>query len=220
MFQIKIRLFCRREKWVLTTQGWLLILTFLMVLLIGTVSNIHHFLAVNSPIQADTLVIEGWLEDSNLKTALSEFRERNYQYLITSGIELPRGYYLSQYKSFAELSAATIRSIGFNSNQLIAIPAKSVQRDRTFAAAVAVKDWIEKTNAPIQAINVYSSGVHARRTWLLFQKAFGSKIQVGIIAADDPEYDDLHWWKSSAGVRKVMSEAIAYVYAKVFNSVN
>jgi hypothetical protein len=220
MAQLKIRFFCRRERWVLTAQGWLLMLTFLLVLLTGIFSNIHGFLAVSAPIRADVLIVEGWLEDSNLKTALSEFKTQNYRYLITTGVTLPNGYYLTDYKSFAELSAATLRAVGFDSNQLVAVPAENVKRDRTYTSALAVKSWIDRTHPEIKAVNLYTSGVHARRSWLLYQKAFNSKIRVGIISADDPEYDHDDWWKSSAGVRKVMSEIIAYVYVQLFNRVN
>ena len=59
-------------------------------------------------------------------------------------------------------------------------------------------------------------GPHARRTRLLFQEAFGSKVAVGVIAVPDDAYDPRHWWRSSEGVRDVVGEAIAYVYARFF----
>jgi len=61
-------------------------------------------------------------------------------------------------------------------------------------------------------------GPHARRSRLLFQKAFGKEVKVGVISVEDRDYDPAHWWRSSEGVREVLGEAIAYFYAKFFFS--
>ena len=58
-------------------------------------------------------------------------------------------------------------------------------------------------------------GPHARRSRLLFEKAFGRDTRVGIIALEDRDYDPAHWWKSSQGVRTVTDELIAYGYARL-----
>jgi hypothetical protein len=39
---------------------------------------------------------------------------------------------------------------------------------------------------------------------------------MGVIAAPDQTYDQDHWWRSSNGVRTVLSELIAYLYAVIF----
>jgi hypothetical protein len=44
----------------------------------------------------------------------------------------------------------------------------------------------------------------------------GPGVKVGIISEPNPDYDAAHWWRSSAGVREVIDESIAYVYAKFF----
>ena len=58
-----------------------------------------------------------------------------------------------------------------------------------------------------------SLGVHARRSWFLFEKVFSS-VNVGVIAISPNEYDTSRWWLSSEGVRNVISESIAYLYAR------
>jgi len=60
---------------------------------------------------------------------------------------------------------------------------------------------------------VVSLGVHARRSWFLFGKMFSS-VNVGVIAISPNEYDTSRWWLSSEGVRNVISESIAYLYAR------
>jgi uncharacterized SAM-binding protein YcdF (DUF218 family) len=99
---------------------------------------------------------------------------------------------------------------------IIAIPAPPVIRDRTYASAVALKDWLKKAPFPIKGINLVSLGTHARRSRLLFEKALGSGITVGIIAIPDVRYDPQAWWKSSLGVRLTLDELIAYLYARFF----
>jgi hypothetical protein len=56
--------------------------------------------------------------------------------------------------------------------------------------------------------------VHARRSRLLFQKAFGPGIEVGVIAIRDREYNPRVWWRYSEGVKEVLSEGAAYLYAR------
>jgi len=67
------------------------------------------------------------------------------------------------------------------------------------------------------SINVVTEDAHARRTRLLFQKALGNDVRVGIISIPNPDYDAKHWWRYSEGVREVIGEGIAYTYAKVFS---
>jgi uncharacterized SAM-binding protein YcdF (DUF218 family) len=66
------------------------------------------------------------------------------------------------------------------------------------------------------AINVVTEGLHARRTQLLFQKAFGRELRVGVIGVPSPDYDPKQWWKYSEAVREVIGEGIAYIYAVLF----
>lgn len=65
-------------------------------------------------------------------------------------------------------------------------------------------------------VNVITVGPPARRTRLLFGKALGREIQVGIIMVESQDSDPKRWWTTSPGVRTVISEGIAYGYARVF----
>jgi hypothetical protein len=64
-------------------------------------------------------------------------------------------------------------------------------------------------------VNLYSFGAHARRSRLLYQKALGRKIQVGVIAYPDYHYDPARWWAEGEGFRDVVGEGIAYLYARL-----
>ncbi|MEA3475282.1 MAG: ElyC/SanA/YdcF family protein, partial [Candidatus Cloacimonadota bacterium] len=162
------------------------------------------------------LVVEGWLPDYALKQAIDEFNSKGYKLLITTGGPLLKGYPLSEYKTEAELAESIIKIIGFTKEKIIAVPAHYTIKDRTYTSACALKKWVEDSNQNIKTINLFSLGTHSRRSWILFKKALGDSIKVGIISADDFSYDPEHWWKSSDGVRTVLSEMIAYIYARFF----
>ena len=192
----------------------MLLLTVALMLLM--VTQVHSFLAYSKPIKADALVVEGWLRDEALKGALVEFNRGNYQLLITTGLPLPRGTYLSQYKTTAELTAATLMALGFDRSKLVVVPAPKALKDRTEASAVALRQWLIETGKPIHSINLYSQDVHTRRSWLLFKRVLEPEVKVGAIANPTADYDPRYWWTTSTGARSVISETIAYLYSKLF----
>lgn len=212
-----MRLIRRQETWVLTIQGWLLIFACVIVLMLSLLTHIHSFLAPNYPIPAEILVVEGWIPDHALEQAIREFEEGEYQKLIITGFPLEKGYYLAQYKTSAELAAATLIKLGFAKDKIIAVPTENVIRNRTAATAMALHEWIVDSNLQVSAVNVYTFDVHARRSWLIFKKTLAPKIKVGVIAVSPYSYNPKRWWVYSEGVRTIISETIAYIYARFVN---
>lgn len=155
------------------------------------------------------------MPDSALTQAITIFNEHNYRLVVTTGGPLIKGFYLSEYATYANLTAETLKKLGVRPESVVSVPAPHVRRDRTFASAVAVANWLRHQDTSIDTVDVFSLGPHARRTRLLFQKALGDAIRVGVIAAPSPEYDADKWWTSSAGVRTVIGEAISYLYARL-----
>jgi len=176
--------------------------------------QINPFLSPTRPVKADALIVEGWLPDYVLKNAVEEFNHGKYRLLVTTGGPLSKGSFLSEYKTYAELSAATIMRLGLKADQVMAVPAPRTTRDRTYASALAVRQWLSASNSDLHAVNVLSLGPHARRSRLLYQKAFGKEFAIGVISCPDEDYDQKHWWTSSAGVRTMPGEVIAYLYAR------
>ncbi|MEB3336752.1 MAG: ElyC/SanA/YdcF family protein [Leptolyngbyaceae bacterium] len=202
----------RKEVWTLTAQGWGLVLLSCVASLIFIASQTYPFLAVNAAIPAKVLVVEGWLPDYALEQAIAEFNAGQYQKLITTGIPLERGYYLSRYKTLAELGASTLIALGFDPDQLVAVPAPYVERYRTGTSAISVKKWLMASRSTVKSINLFTLGTHARRSWLTFQRVMAPEIAVGVITVRPQEYDPGHWWKSSAGVKAVLTEVISFIY--------
>ena len=212
--KIKISLIRRREMWAITREGWVIAIMRLIIATILTITNIYPFLAVNAPIKADILVVEGWLPDYAIKSAIAEFKKGQYRQLITTGLPLGKGYYLAEYKNYAELTAATCIALGFDKDKVIAVPAASVVKHRTAASAIALRDWLAASALKVDSINLYSFGTHARRSWIIFKAVLNPDIKVGIIAVEPQDYNPQEWWKSSEGFRTVTGEVIAYLYAR------
>jgi uncharacterized SAM-binding protein YcdF (DUF218 family) len=177
----------------------------------------YPFLAVTHRVHADTLVVEGWVHEYAIRTAANEFQAGHYEHVFTTGGPVAgMGGYTNDYNTSANQGAARLQADGLAPDLIQAVPARVSDRDRTYSAARALRDWLTEHHSSVRAINVLTQDVHARRTRLLFERALGERTSVGIIAVSNPDYDARHWWRYSEGVRDVISEAIAYVYAKFF----
>lgn len=214
-----IKLIEKRYTWSLTATGWLVTIFLLGLMVFTPLLYLHNFLSLQRPIpHADILVVEGWLSDQSLLRAIKEFEAGEYQLLVTTGLPLEKGYYLAEYKTFAQLTEATLLKLGFPANQLVAVPTKYVVKNRTMAAALSLKKWLlSQNNLSVKSINVVSWGPHSRRSWLIFHRVMQPEFQVGIISIPPNTYNPATWWQSSEGFRVTIGELIAYIYAKFIN---
>ena len=206
-----------QPRWGLTFKGWLSLICSLVFVTMFFGFYVYSFLAPVAPIEAGALVVEGWINDDGIEGAIAQYQQQDYQIFITVGTPLGRGSYLSEYRDYARLAAATAIKLGFDESKIAIVPTPPIERDRTLASAIAVKQWLQENQPQITAINLYSKSVHSRRSWLLYQRACNPDLKVGIIAHTPLDYDAGSWWKSSEGVRETIGEAIAYVYAKFFS---
>jgi hypothetical protein len=208
-------LFCRRQCLVPTWRGWLALLIAAAAGFVVAVRTVQPFLAVNAPVTGGLLVVEGWMPDFALKEAMAEFGRNRYSAVFVTGGPMDAGAPLSEYGTYAELGAATIEKLGLGNHAVQPVPAPEVRQDRTFASALALRRWLREHGIASAKLNVISKGAHARRTRLLYEKAFGNGSEIGVIAVPDPGYDAKRWWASSKGFRDVIDETLAYVYARL-----
>jgi uncharacterized SAM-binding protein YcdF (DUF218 family) len=208
----------RRLRWGLSWRGWLLVVTVTLAVAYLLVKTIHPFLAVSERVDADTLVVEGWIHRYALGQGAEEFKTGSYQRIFTTGgPENGSGGYTNDYNTSASVGADILtKRFGVPSDQVQMVPSHVVDRDRTYSSAVALRNWFHEHDVKIHRLNVLTEDAHARRTRLLFAKALGPDVEVGVIAARNPDYDTQHWWRYSEGVEEVIGESIAYLYAKFF----
>jgi hypothetical protein len=192
---------------------------FLLVLLAGAIvyaagRTAYPFLAMNEPLPGSALVVEGWAPDYVFAEAAARIREKSFSSIYVTGGPLDQGAPLSQYRTRAELGAAVLMRMGLDARLVQAVPAPNVRKDRTYASALALKRELRQAGALPERLTVMTLGAHARRSRLLFTKAMGTEAKVGVVSVPSEEYDGRRWWASSQGVRDVVSEAIAYTYAR------
>jgi uncharacterized SAM-binding protein YcdF (DUF218 family) len=208
-------IFNRRERWGLSALGWLLIVITVVAMVILFVFGAYSFLAVTHRVSANVLVVEGWIHEYAIRAAVEEFNDGHYrQVFTTGGPEVGTGGYINDYNTSASVGGELLKKDGIPSESLQIVPSRVMDRDRTYASAVALRNWFREQNMPVRNIDILTEDLHARRTRLLFHKALGNNIDVGIIAVPNPDYDSRHWWRYSEGVKDVFSEAAAYLYAK------
>jgi uncharacterized SAM-binding protein YcdF (DUF218 family) len=186
----------------------------IVAIVFGSVRFAYPFLTITKKMNGEFLVVEGWIPASSLNQAIAEFRQGNYQKIITTGCIVKDEWNSGVKVTYAEWGADKLRRLGMPNDLVQPVPCWAVHKDRTYNSALALKKWLQESNVHPKSIDVVSQGPHARRTRLLFQHAFGKDVRVGIIGTRDPDYDPVHWWRSSEGVRDVISEWIAYIYAR------
>lgn len=207
----------RKERWGLSRRGWLIILTGIVVTFYLFLSRVYPFLAVTHRVNTNVMVVEGWVQEYAIRAAVKEFRSNHYQRVFTTGGPVVGlGGYINDYHTSASVGADLLKKWGLPDERLQMVPSRVMDRDRTYGSAVALRNWFREHDMAMSSINVVTEDTHARRTRLLFQEALGKNTKVGIIAVPNPDYDARRWWRYSDGVREVIGESIAYIYARFF----
>lgn len=206
----------KKECNVLTWKATILLLFVFLSLSVFVFFRVSFFLSSPNPLQGEFLVLDGHLPDFAIEEAIEIFNKGSYSQVITTGGNLPSGYYISELKTMAELSYATFLKLGFDSTKISVIPGGKVLRDRTYTSGVSLKKWLQENKINSAKVDVLAIGCHARRSQFLFGKALGDNFEVGVVSINDPSFDSRYWWKSSRGFRTVVNEAIAYLYVVLF----
>jgi uncharacterized SAM-binding protein YcdF (DUF218 family) len=210
-------LFDRRERWSLSWRGRVIVGSALGLVAALLFNGVYPLLATTHRVDANVLVVEGWMHDYGLRAAVAEFRRGSYQRVFTTGGPVEgNGGYINDYYTNASVGADILKKYGIPDERLQMVPSRVMDRDRTYASAVALRNWFRAHDMRVQSLNVVTENVHARRSQLLFSKALGPEVSVGVIAVPNPDYDARRWWRSSEGVKDVFSESLGYFYARFF----
>ncbi len=205
----------RKECWTLSRTGKLLFLAVGVGTVLFAMRFAYPFLAITNRTHSESLVVEGWISNYGLNRTVAVFKNGGYQKVfVLGGPALDESGFQNQ-QTYADRAAAQLNRLGITRDRVQAIPCRTQRMDRTYNAALTLKEWFQDHKIPVSRVDVVTLGPHARRSRLVFQKAFGDEVKVGVISIQDPNYDPLHWWRSSEGVRAVTGEGIAYLYARL-----
>lgn len=208
-----MHLFRKRETYGLTLPGWFFFSAAALLLAVFVCTGLYPFLAVSRPQpDARVVVVEGWLSDGALERVLRDLQPG--QKIVTTGCTFEIGRQLIGIDTYAEVTAARLTALGVNQTNLVIAPACRVMRDRTYAAAVAAREKMKEAGLYGLPVTIYTVGAHSRRTLLLFQHAFGPDYPLGIVSIDPEDFPVGQWGRYSEGVKHVLMEGIAWVYAR------
>ena len=207
----------RRERWGLTATGYVALVLVLASAGGLMLVTVYPFLAPTQRVPTTVLVVEGWVHKYTINAAAKEIQEGAYQIVFTTGGPVVGlGGYVNDFQTSASVGADNLKAAGVPEDRVVMVPSRVMGRDRTYSSAVALREWLRRQDAPLRSFNVLTEDAHGRRTRLLFQKAFGDQVEIGVISVPDPDYDPKRWWRYSAGVREVFGETVAYLYARLF----
>ena len=194
-------------------RGWLL----LLVALLGGGSvllfTVHPFLSIHAPIDTTVLVMEGWVPEYAATGYVARCRSDTMIYTV-GGPTLQDRHSLDVSDTYASVGRGRLLKVGIPASRVQMVPCWDAQRDRTYSSAIALRDWARTNHVELRAMNVATLGAHARRSRLVFQKAFGPDVKVGIISLTNDSFDSRRWWNYSEGFKEVLSEGAAYLYVR------
>lgn len=207
--------FKRRMCWRPTLLGSILIFVLIAIILRYSLVGSYYYLAVNDPIESKTMVIEGWVPTYAIKQAVQIYKDEGYDRMIVTGIPIVNYEFIAPYRNTAEATILALRYYGVTDSIYLANIPTNIFVDRTYNTALLTKELFFQNDWP-HNFNIFSVGVHSRRSRFLFRKAFGSEYDIGIIAPRDRTFLPDSWWKSSKGLRQVSNELMATLFVQLF----
>jgi hypothetical protein len=174
--------------------------------------NLYAFLAPNEPVGARVLVVEGWLAPDELDQAVQFFKKGKYEHIVTTGGPISGWPELFLDTDYARIAADYLTLHGVSRDIIIVVPTPKSAQERTFLSAVMVRKSAKQLGLTLDAIDLFSSGPHARRSRLLYQMALGRNVRVGILAARPGGFDPEDWWQTSAGVEAMAFQSVGYAW--------
>ncbi len=213
-------LFRSRQVWLPTLSGALLLLMLAALVLVALAFAANGLLAPHDPARgadgrgARTLVVEGWLDEHELAQAADAIRRGRYERVLTTGGPLEGWSAGGDWKTYAARAADWLRAHGRADMPVIAVPAPASKQDRSYLSAVMVREWALQSGVALDAIDLFSAGVHARRSRLLYRMALGPGVEVGVMAAAPHGFDAERWWTSSAAAKLVMGESVSLIWTR------
>ena len=193
-------------------KGWGVAILAAVVLFVLT---IHDFLAINAPVQANVLIVEGWAwESPAMNRAAEEFSRRRYEIVLAVGVLTggPGGELMQE--NLAAQAAEQLMKLGVDDRAIQVLAVSNIDRHRTYASALAAKQWLASSTINVVGVNVVTLGAHARKSLVLFKRAFGENIPIGVIAGTEDGYNPERWWLSVRGIYTVLRKTIGYLYAE------
>jgi hypothetical protein len=172
--------------------------------------NIHPFLAVNEPVSADVMIVEGWVPEYVVDAAVVEYASGSYKKIYVSGLESA-----GPAADGTQVVRHMLRS-GVEPSTITLAAAPPTRWNRTSSMARAVSQAVRRSGQPLSAVNVVTLGPHGRQSRLAYQRILGRNTAVGVITVPKDDYDSRRWWASEAGIRKTLKDFLGWLRELIF----
>lgn len=218
---MSLHFFARREVWCPTLLGWAILAIFFAFPCLWWINYGESFLSVTRRFPAQVLVVEGWIGAEGIRAAKLEFEANHYDFILTSGGN-PDPHSEENWQragwTYAEGAQKQLIRLGVPAEKVIAAPAQETERQRTYASALAVKAALDISGIRAKSINIFTIGAHARRSQLVYEKAYGPETEIGVIAWEPPGYASTQWWHSSERAIDLLIQTVGFFYEFLLNS--
>src|SRR4030095_8191704 len=130
-----------RERWSLSWRGRFILVLALLLISVLVFRSVYPFLATTHRVNANILVVEGWIHEYAIRAALKEFQSNHYERVFTTGgpIEGAAGY-INDYNTAASGGADLLRKNGLPNESLQMVPSRVMDHDRTYGSAIALRN--------------------------------------------------------------------------------
>lgn len=214
---MSLRMLERRTVWFPTKVGWLLIGMLFCAPLAAWWFYGETFLAVSAREPSRVLVVEGWIGAEGLHAAYREFVTGGYELIVATGGQTGEPWNQRRW-NYAEVAEEQLLRFGVPRARLLTAPSRNVEVQRTFEMAAAARHALQRVGDLPFSINVVTRGAHARRSRLIFAKAFGPGTRVGVIPWKPPHFDEEPWWQTSDRSEDLVKETVGYLFERLLNS--
>src|SRR5436189_5294163 len=76
--------FVRKERWSLSWRGRLIVASTVLLLVALVLKGVYPFLAITHRVNANILVVEGWIHEYAIQAAVKDVRNNRYQRVFTT----------------------------------------------------------------------------------------------------------------------------------------
>lgn len=177
--------------------------------------NLAFYLSQSKPINAQLLIVEGWIEIEDLAKVKALIDASEYQHVLVVGGKIYNACFESD-PSYGERGRRILVEMGVDESFVSALTMPDSKQERTFTGAVFAREWNAGQAKPYDRIELLTADVHARRSLYLFELAFHDSAKVGVIPLDPRNYTLDQWWQNSLGAKAVISESAAWIWTRLF----